>query len=102
MSVFVFFWKRTLINYIKELKKSPGKIVLIVFLFVMFLAAFLLSFAPPPSFEAPLMQYKEFLFFAVGAFMFYFGYVSGLKKASNFFNMPDVNFLSDFITFSID
>ena len=94
MGALLYVVRRTIINYIKSLKKKPGQIVI----YVIFLALFIMMFAGSASGEFNSKgvippDFRSVIFAAFPLIIMYFTVSGGLKKGSTFYRMADVNFV---------
>lgn len=95
MRALAYLFLTTIKNSIKELKKNPGKLVLVIVFAVLLGVALVSGTAGPPSPETGYREMGELyaIVFALYIVSFYLGCMKGLSSGASFYSMADVSHL---------
>lgn len=95
MRALAYLFLTTIKNSLKELKKNPGKLVLVVVFVVLVGVSLVSGTAGPSSQEAGYRDMGELyaIVFALYILSFYMGSLKGLGSGASFYSMADVSHL---------
>ncbi len=94
MGALFYVVKRTIVNYIKSLKRKPGQLIIYIIFLAMFVFMFIGSAKGEFNNKGVLSpELRSVIFAAFPLIILYFTVSGGLKKGSTFYRMADVNFV---------
>ncbi|MDP4146259.1 MAG: putative ABC exporter domain-containing protein [Bacillota bacterium] len=94
MKPLFFILRKTLKNYIKELKKKPGTLIAYIFFLLFIILVIVASFFMPQNRRtAGTPEIFGAVVTAVSLILVYFGLKNGITNGGSFFRLSDVNFV---------